>query len=67
MSNTRHNDDTTHRSHLVETRPARKTTELIAYVAALLAVAVTALLSPTTGTTPRTRSTPSRPCATSPF
>ena len=44
MSNTRHTDDTTHRSHLVETRPARKTTELIAYVAAVVAVAVTALL-----------------------
>ena len=47
MSTTQHNDVTTHRSdrdHRVETRPARKTTELIAYVAAVLAVAVTALV-----------------------
>ena len=32
------------REHRTETRPARKTTELIAYVAAVIAVAVTALL-----------------------
>ena len=48
MSTTQqHNDTTTHhadRSHGSETRPARKTTELIAYVAAVLAVAVTALV-----------------------
>ena len=31
------------RDHGTETRPARKTTELIAYVAAVLAVALTAL------------------------
>ena len=31
------------RTHADETRPARKTTELIAYVAAVLAVALTAL------------------------
>jgi hypothetical protein len=34
----------TDRSHGIETRPARKTTELIAYVAAVLAVAVTAFV-----------------------
>ena len=47
MSTTQNHDTTTHRierSHGVETRPARKTTELIAYVAAVLAVAVTAIL-----------------------
>ena len=47
MSTTQHNDVTTHRGdrdHRVETRPARKTTELIAYVAAVLAVIVTALV-----------------------
>lgn len=36
--------DRTVRSHTDETRPARKTTELIAYVAAVLAVAITALV-----------------------
>jgi hypothetical protein len=44
---TQHHDTTTHRpdrSHGIETRPARKTTELIAYVAAVLAVAITALV-----------------------
>ncbi len=48
MSTTQqHNATTTHhtdRSHGIETRPARKTTELIAYVAAVLAVAVTAFV-----------------------
>ena len=48
MSTTKqHNDTTTHnadRGHGVETRPARKTTELIAYVAAVLAVAITAFV-----------------------
>ena len=47
MSTTQKHDTTTlhtERSHGVETRPARKTTELIAYVAAVLAVAVTAIL-----------------------
>jgi len=42
-----HHDTTTHRTdrgHGTETRPARKTTELIAYVAAVLAVAVTAFV-----------------------
>lgn len=40
-----HNDtDRTHRTHAAETRPARKTTELIAYAAAVLAVIVTALV-----------------------
>ena len=34
----------TERSHGIETRPARKTTELIAYVAAVLAVAITAFV-----------------------
>ncbi|SES27576.1 hypothetical protein SAMN05216199_2707 [Pedococcus cremeus] len=37
-----HTDET--RTHTDETRPARKTTELIAYVAAVLAVALTALV-----------------------
>jgi hypothetical protein len=44
---TQHHDTTPHhadRSHGIETRPARKTTELIAYVAAVLAVAVTAFV-----------------------
>lgn len=41
----KHDTTTTHRTdHVVETRPARKTTELIAYVAAVLAVLVTALV-----------------------
>ena len=47
MSTTKNHDTTTHhteRNHGVETRPARKTTELIAYVAAVLAVVVTAFL-----------------------
>ena len=47
MSTTQNHDVTTHRSehdHGIETRPARKTTELIAYVAAVLAVIVTALV-----------------------
>lgn len=47
MSSTTHNDVTTHqgtRDHGTETRPARKTTELIAYVAAVLAVVVTAFV-----------------------
>jgi hypothetical protein len=42
-----HHDTTTHhteRSHGIETRPARKTTELIAYVAAVLAVTLTAFV-----------------------
>ena len=47
MATTTHNNDTntTHevRERGTETRPARKTTELIAYVAAVLAVALTAL------------------------
>lgn len=33
-----------HRDHATETRPARKTTELIAYVATVLAVLLTALV-----------------------
>ena len=33
-----------HTDHTTETRPAQKTTELIAYVAAVLAVAITALM-----------------------
>jgi hypothetical protein len=47
LSTTKTVDTNTHRparTHTDETRPARKTTELIAYVAAVLAVAVTALL-----------------------
>ncbi len=48
MSTTQqHNDTTAHRtdrSHGIETRLARKTTELIAYIAAVLAVAVTAFV-----------------------
>ena len=47
MSTTQQHHDTTHRTertHSIETRPARKTTELIAYVAAVLAVAVTAFV-----------------------
>ena len=46
MSSTQ-TDHTTHRdarSHSHETRPARKTTELIAYVVAVLAVIVTAFV-----------------------
>jgi hypothetical protein len=44
---TRQHDDTTTEtaiSHSTETRPARKTTELIAYLATVLAVAITALV-----------------------
>ena len=44
---TQHHDTTTHsteRAHRTETRPARKTTELIAYLAAVLAVTVTAFV-----------------------
>ena len=37
-------DRSVRRHEATETRPARKTTELIAYVAAVLAVAVTALV-----------------------
>ena len=48
MSTTQqHNETTTHRAdrgHGIETRPARKTTELMAYVGAVLAVIVTALV-----------------------
>jgi hypothetical protein len=47
LSTTQNLDTTSHhteRNHGAETRPARKTTELIAYVAAVLAVAVTALV-----------------------
>ena len=48
MSTTKqHNDVTPHhadRAHGTETRPARKTTELIAYVATVLAVAITAFV-----------------------
>lgn len=47
MSTTNTVDTNTHRAartHTDETRPARKTTELIAYVAAVVAVAITALL-----------------------
>ena len=45
MSTTKRNDTVSHHTdHTAETRPARKTTELIAYVAAVLAVAITALL-----------------------
>lgn len=40
-----HNTTADHRSdHATETRPARKTTELIAYVAAVLAVMVTSIV-----------------------
>jgi hypothetical protein len=41
IDHTTHRDD---RTHSVETRPARKTTELIAYVVAVLAVIVTAFV-----------------------
>ena len=47
MSTTQQHENTAahvSREHRTETRPARKTTELIAYVAAVLAVAVTALV-----------------------
>jgi hypothetical protein len=47
MSTTQNHDVTTHRTereHGTETRPARKTTELIAYLAAVVAVVVTALV-----------------------
>ena len=45
MSTQQHEDTTRSiRNHAVETRPARKTTELIAYVAAVLAVAITAIV-----------------------
>ena len=47
MSTTTHDNATTHqgtRDHGTETRPASKTTELIAYVAAVLAVIVTAFV-----------------------
>ena len=47
MSTTQHNDVTTHhdhRDHGTQTRPARRTTELIAYLAAVLAVIVTAVV-----------------------
>lgn len=47
MATTTHDNVTTHqgtRAHGIETRPARKTTELIAYVAAVLAVAVAAFV-----------------------
>jgi hypothetical protein len=47
LSTTTQHNDTTHRTdrgHGIETRPARKTTELIAYVATVLAVAVTAFV-----------------------
>ena len=48
MSTTQQHHDTTtrhtERGHGIETRPARKTTELIAYLAAVLAVAVTAFV-----------------------
>lgn len=47
MSTTQHEKTTTQhaeRTHGIETRAARKTTELIAYLAAVVAVAVTALL-----------------------
>ena len=46
MSSTKTVENTSNhqtRTHADETRPARKTTELIAYVAAVLAVALTAL------------------------
>ncbi|MGL5817163.1 MAG: hypothetical protein ACRCYR_06350 [Phycicoccus sp.] len=42
MSTTTRSDTVAH--HHTETRPAQKTTELIAYVAAVVAIAVTALL-----------------------
>lgn len=48
MSTTQQQHDTTthrtDRSHGIETRAARKTTELIAYLAAVVAVAITALV-----------------------
>jgi hypothetical protein len=47
VSTTKHHETTTHRTdrgYGTETRPARKTTELIAYIATVLAVAVTALI-----------------------
>lgn len=40
----KHDTTTTRTDHVVETRPARRTTELVAYVAAVLAVLVTALV-----------------------
>lgn len=43
-NNTDNHIDRSSRNRLTETRPARKTTELIAYVSAVLAVAITALL-----------------------
>lgn len=45
MSTIKHDNTVTRHTDLnTETRPARKTTELIAYVAAVLAVVVTAFL-----------------------
>ena len=47
MSTTQNHDVTTHhaeREHGTETRSARKTTELIAYLAAVVAVVVTAFV-----------------------
>lgn len=43
-TNTTTNNDRSVRRQATETRPARKTTELIAYVATVLAVALTALV-----------------------
>jgi hypothetical protein len=43
MSTNNHIDRSS-RNRLTETRPAKKTTELIAYLSAVLAVAITALL-----------------------
>src|SRR6187200_2905942 len=64
MAAKQHNDTTnphTERGHGIETRPARKTTELIAYVATVLALAVTAFVVAEAARTRQTRSAPSRP------
>jgi len=48
LSTTKQHTDTakqhTERAHGIETRPARRTTELVAYIAAVVAVALTALI-----------------------
>ncbi len=44
MSTQQHDATRSTRNYATETRPARKTTELITYVAAVLAVAITAFV-----------------------
>ncbi|MFW5468905.1 hypothetical protein ACOCJ4_02540 [Knoellia sp. CPCC 206435] len=44
MSNTKNHGATTVTDHVSETRPARKTTELIAYVVTVLAVLITSMI-----------------------